>query len=242
MSEQIVVVGGNAAGMTAASRAARLDPDLDIQILEASRFISYSICGLPYYVAQMLGRHSDLVQFTPRTLKERRGIRACTGARVVEILPGRRRVRYLELESGRDSLVRYDRLVIATGYKPLLPRFIPQYEIRGLLTVSRLEDGIQLQDLTSSCRKVIVVGGGYIGLNPLIFPNYFGRQHVGSIRGAFTPLRSAAAATGPLAIAWMFDLTGSYDIALKTCIVMLIFGAFAMIFAPAPTHPSKVRL
>ncbi len=150
--------------MTAASRAARIDPNLDIQILEASRFISYSTCGLPYYVAQILGRHSDLVQFTPRTLKERRGIRARTGARVVEILPGRRRVRYLESESGRDSLVHYDRLVIATGYKPLLPRFIPQHEIRGLLTMSRLEDGIRLHDLTSSCRKAIVVGGGYIGL------------------------------------------------------------------------------
>ena len=164
MSEQIVVVGGNAAGMTAASRAGRLNPDLDIRILEASRFISYSICGLPYYVAQLVGRHSDLVQFTPRTLQEERGIRALTGARVLEVLPGRRRLRYRELESGRDSFIHYDRLVIATGYKPRLPQFIPEHEIRGLLTMSRLEDGMRLHDLASSCRRATVVGGGYIGL------------------------------------------------------------------------------
>ncbi|MEE8586736.1 MAG: FAD-dependent oxidoreductase, partial [Acidobacteriota bacterium] len=70
MAERIVVVGGNAAGMTAASRAKRLDPALRITILESGRFISYSICGLPYALTGEVGRHEDLVAFTPQSLQE----------------------------------------------------------------------------------------------------------------------------------------------------------------------------
>ncbi len=164
MSEQIVIVGGNAAGMTAASRAKRLNPNLNIRVFEASRFVSYSICGLPYYIAQMVGRHSDLVQFTPLSLKEKRGIQALTEARVLDVLPGRHQLRYLDLKKGSESIVHYDRLVISTGYKPLQPRFLPTHRVRGLFTMSQLEDGIRLDDLISSSRKIFLVGGGYIGL------------------------------------------------------------------------------
>ena len=159
-----MVVGGNAAGMTAASRARRLDPELDILILEASRFISYSICGLPYYVARVVGRHSDLVQFTPESLQEERGIRALTGTRVSEIMPGRRGIRYVEMESGQETVIGYEKLVLATGYHPRLPRFVPEHQVGGLLTFSRLEHGLQLRDLTSSRPQAVVVGAGYIGL------------------------------------------------------------------------------
>ena len=150
--------------MTAASRARRLDPELDILILEASRFISYSICGLPYYVAQVVGRHSDLVQFTPESLREERGIRALTGTRVSEIMPGRRGLRYVELKDGHETVIGYEKLVLSTGYHPRVPRFVPEHEVGGLLTFNRLEHGLQLRDLTSSRPQAVVVGGGYIGL------------------------------------------------------------------------------
>ena len=150
--------------MAAASRARRLDPELDILILEASRFISYSICGLPYYVARVVGRHSDLVQFTPESLQEERGIRALTGTRVSEIMPGRRAIRTVETESGQETVIGYEKLVIATGYHPRLPRFVPEHEVDGLLTFNRLEHGLQLRELTASRPRVVVVGAGYIGL------------------------------------------------------------------------------
>ena len=150
--------------MTAASRARRLDPELDILILEASRFISYSICGLPYFVARVVGRHSDLVQFTPERLQEERGIRALTGTRVSEIMPGRRAIRTVEVESGHETVIGYEKLVIATGYHPRWPRFVPEHEVGGLLALNRLEHGLQLRDLTSSRPQAVVVGAGYIGL------------------------------------------------------------------------------
>ncbi len=150
--------------MTAASRAKRLHPELDILVLEATRFISYSICGLPYYVAQVVGHHSDLVQFTPESLQEERGIGALTGARVSEIMPGRRGLRYVELKDGHETVIGYEKLVLATGYHPRLPRFVPEHEVGGLLTFNRLEHGLQLRDLTSSRPQAVVVGAGYIGL------------------------------------------------------------------------------
>lgn len=84
--------------------------------------------------------------------------------------------------------------------------------------------------------------GAFPTLEAVVWADYFGRTYLGTIRGTFQPLILIARAGGPLLAGVLFDLTGSYDIALQTCIVMLIFGALAMVFAPAPTHPSKVRL
>ena len=97
--EQIVVIGGNAAGMTAASRAKRLRPDLDITILELSHFISYSICGLPYYVADLVRKHEDLVRFSPQMLEDQRGIKARTGVRVEQIQTGGRAMVCVDVET-----------------------------------------------------------------------------------------------------------------------------------------------
>lgn len=162
---RIVVIGGNAAGMTAAGRAKRLDPSLRITVLEAGRFISYSICGVPYVVTGEVARHDDLLAFTPETLLEKRGIAARTGVRVEEIFPGRRKVGCLDLESDQRFELEYDRLVLATGYIPRLPR-IPGTDLEGVYTVSRLEHGIAVRDRLKAqdIGRAAVIGGGYIGL------------------------------------------------------------------------------
>ena len=165
MAERILVVGGNAAGMTAASRAKRLDPALRITILESGRFISYSICGLPYALTGEVGRHEDLVAFTPQALKEERGLEARLRVQVQEILPGRRVILCRHLEAEGEFELEYDRLVLATGYVPRLPR-IEGTGLEGVFTVSRLEHGIAIGERLrqGQARRAAVVGGGYIGL------------------------------------------------------------------------------
>ncbi len=165
MGERIIIVGGNAAGMTAASRAKRLDPSLDVTIVEAGPFISYSICGFPYYLSGLVPRHEDLLSFTPAKLEGERGILAKTGLRADQVVSSRRVLECTELDTGRQVELAYDRLVICTGYVPKRP------DIRGLdlgnvLTVSRLEHGIQVRDLARAAptRRAAVVGAGYIGL------------------------------------------------------------------------------
>ena len=88
MADRILVVGGNAAGMTAASRAKRLDPSLSVRILEGGPRIAYSICGLPFAVAGRV-RFEDLVLFTPETLRNERGIEALVNREAIEIQPPR---------------------------------------------------------------------------------------------------------------------------------------------------------
>ncbi|MFQ5737962.1 MAG: FAD-dependent oxidoreductase [Acidobacteriota bacterium] len=163
MAKRVLVVGGNAAGMTAASRAKRLQPELDITILEAGPFISYSICGLPYYIAGMVERHEDLLTFTPEKLESERGIKALTGVRAEEVRPGRRSLLCTEVETNREFELDYDLLILSTGYRPRVPS-MEGLELEGVWTVSRLEDGIRIQEAAGFGSRVAIVGGGYVGL------------------------------------------------------------------------------
>src|ERR1051325_1520138 len=106
----LVVIGGVAAGMSAAARARRIDPRLEIVVLEKGPVVSYGACGLPYFVAGRIRAASQLVVYTPEYFRKERNIQVRTGARVTAISHPRREV---QLESGER--VRYERLVIATG-------------------------------------------------------------------------------------------------------------------------------
>ena len=138
--QRILVIGGNAAGMTAASRAKRLDPSLDVTVLEASARIAYSICGLPYFVAGLVPDIAELELFTPASLENERGIDARVNCRAVELLPSQRRITVEDAGSGESETLGYDKLLVATGYRPLTPD-IEGVELDGVFTASRLGDG-----------------------------------------------------------------------------------------------------
>lgn len=163
--ERIVVIGGNAAGMSAAARAKRLRPDLDITVVEACGHVSYSICGAPYYIGGQVDEVSSLVSFTPEEFLAQRGARVLNHTEALEIQPGLKKVLVRSRNSGQRDSLAYDRLLIATGYVPLRP------DIEGLnhprvFTLARLEDAIALRRLADAgdLREVLLLGGGYIGL------------------------------------------------------------------------------
>lgn len=164
MADRILVVGGNAAGMTAASRAKRLDPSLSVEMLEAGPRIAYSICGLPFAVAGRVS-FSDLVLFTPETLRNERGIEARVNREAIEIQPSQKRVVALNRATGERETHLYDKLLLATGYRPLSPG-IEGTDLKGVFTASRLEDGeaILAWITTASARRAVILGGGYVGL------------------------------------------------------------------------------
>src|SRR5579862_4121188 len=109
----LVVIGGVAAGLSAAARARRVDASLEIVVLEKGPDISYGACGLPYFIEGRVRRAEQLTVYTPEYFRRERNIEVRTGARVVSISHARREV---VLESGEH--VHYDRLVIATGARP----------------------------------------------------------------------------------------------------------------------------
>ncbi len=158
----VLVVGGNAAGMTAASRARRVDPRLDIVVLEKSGSVSYSTCGTPYMIAGEVDA-GDLIAMTPARFKEERRITVHTGVEVSEVLPSRRRVIGKRSDTGERVEYGWDRLLIATGVRPRVPG-IPGTDLDGVFGLVNLDDAIRLRSRLGETRRVAIVGGGYVGL------------------------------------------------------------------------------
>ncbi|MEZ3179186.1 FAD-dependent oxidoreductase [Streptomyces pimonensis] len=164
--ERLVVIGGDAAGMSAASQARRLKgPDeLEIVAFERGHFTSYSACGIPYWVG---GDVSDREQLIARTPEEHRArdIDLRLRTEVTELDLDRGRVRARDVDSGAESWTSYDKLVIATGARPIRPE-LPGMDAPGVHGVQTLDDGQALLDTLSrtSGRRAVVVGAGYIGV------------------------------------------------------------------------------
>ncbi|MFI7383927.1 FAD-dependent oxidoreductase [Streptomyces sp. NPDC049813] len=164
--ERLVVVGGDAAGMSAASGARRLrGPDeLEIVAFERGDFTSYSACGIPYWVGGQVGGRDELIARSPEEHRERH-IDLRMRTEVVRIDVEGRRVRARDLDGGEESWVAYDKLVIATGARPLRPD-LPGMDADGVHGVQTLGDGQALIDTLRATegRRAVVVGAGYIGV------------------------------------------------------------------------------
>jgi NADPH-dependent 2,4-dienoyl-CoA reductase/sulfur reductase-like enzyme len=161
----MVVVGGDAAGMSAASQARRRRDagDLEIVAFERGGHTSYAACGLPYYAGDVVKDWRQLVARTPAEFAER-DIDARTGHEVEAIDLEARRVRVRDLAAGRSRDEPWDVLVVATGAEPLRPP-IPGIDLPGVHGLSVLQDGIDLRNaVDAGPRRAVVVGGGYIGL------------------------------------------------------------------------------
>ncbi|MDI3402328.1 FAD-dependent oxidoreductase [Streptomyces cavernicola] len=166
MRERLVIIGADAAGMSAASQARRLKgPDeLEIVAFERGRFASYSACGIPYWVGGDVESSDELIARTPEEHRER-AIDLRMRTEVTEIdVPGRR-VRARDLESGEEAWTAYDKLVIATGARPVRPE-LPGIDAPGVHGVQTLDDGQALLDTLRHTRgeRAVVVGAGYIGV------------------------------------------------------------------------------
>ncbi|MEU8686151.1 FAD-dependent oxidoreductase [Streptomyces sp. NPDC048611] len=166
-AERLVVIGGDAAGMAAASQARRLRKpgELAITAFERGHFTSYSACGIPYWVGGDVDGPDALIA---RTAEEHRAreIDLRMRTEVTELDLDRGRVRTRELENGgRESWTGFDKLVIATGARPRRPG-LPGIDAPGVHGVQTLDDGQALLDTldASSGRRAVVVGAGYIGV------------------------------------------------------------------------------
>ncbi|MFD4130740.1 FAD-dependent oxidoreductase [Streptomyces goshikiensis] len=165
-AERLVVVGGDAAGMSAASQARRMrgPAELEIVAFERGHFTSYSACGIPYWIGGQVAERDDLIARTPDEHRAR-DIDLRTRTEVVELDVAGRRVRARDLDSGAESWTGYDRLVLATGARPVRPR-LPGIGAHGVHGVQTLDDGQRLMDTLErgGIRRAVVVGAGYIGV------------------------------------------------------------------------------
>ncbi len=162
---RLVVIGGDAAGMSAASQARkRRGPDeLQIVAFERGRATSYSACGIPYWISGAVEREEQLVTRTPEAHR-RNHIDVRTRTEVVGIDVDARTVRARDLEGGTEYTEPFDDLVYAAGSVPARPP-VPGVDAAGVYGVQTLDDGAALRAaLTDEVQRVVIVGGGYIGL------------------------------------------------------------------------------
>jgi len=161
--ERLVVIGGVASGMSAATRARRLRPDLQITVLEKGSDVSYAACGLPFYLSGEVVSAEDLVVYTAEYFRQKRDIEVLLHHEAVEIEPGRKLVHALR-EKSQPVAIPYDKLVIATGGAPAIK--VPGADLPGVFTCSDLAGTIRLRKFLDEKhpRRAVVVGSGYIGL------------------------------------------------------------------------------
>jgi len=161
---KFVVIGGDAAGMSAASRAKRNNPDLHVTVLEKTMDVSYSACGMPYNIADPEREIEDLVVRQAQVFRDKQDINLLTGHCVESIDPVNMTVSGTSLQ-GKIFNLSYDKLLIATGASPIIPDQ-KGFDLPGVMALKSLDDGRKIKAYIKSndVKKVIIIGMGYIAL------------------------------------------------------------------------------
>ena len=161
---KFVVIGGDAAGMSAASRAKRNQAKMVVTVLEQTEDVSYSACGMPYNIANPNRSMDDLVVRSAPVFREKQGIDLKTGHRV-EAIDTTAKTVIGHTRTGESFQVPYDKLLIATGASPVIPDF-PGVDLPGVVDLKSLADGKRIKRFISeqNIHQVVIIGMGYIAL------------------------------------------------------------------------------
>lgn len=162
---KIVILGGVAAGAKAAAKARRTLPDATIDLYTDDTHISYSSCGLPYYIEGNFEDYRLLLVVSPEEF-EKKNVHIHLRNRAVKIIPEAKQVLIQDLTTQRAFLVEYDKLIIAIGARPVIPK-IKNVNLPNIFTLRRIEDGIAIKEKTLKSTHATIVGGGYIGIELL---------------------------------------------------------------------------
>ena len=161
---RVLIIGGNAAGMSAASRLVRRSRDVEVVVFEKTREVSYGACGLPYYIA---GLNPDLNLIRVRSVAEfeKSGITVHLEHSVLAVHPERRCITVSDLTTGENRDERYDKLIVASGASSIVPP-LPGTDLPGVFTLKTLTDAEKIKAalLRPEVHNVAIIGGGFIGL------------------------------------------------------------------------------
>lgn len=160
---KVIVVGGVAAGTKAAAKIKRQDRSAQVRVLTKGPDISYAGCGLPYFVGGMIGTREELIVNTPQKYQGLTGAEVVTGCEVTAVDPAAKTV--TAVKDGETFTESYDKLILATGAAPIVPN-IPGKDLPGVFCMRTPDDatGLSAYVKGNDCRKAVVVGAGFIGL------------------------------------------------------------------------------
>jgi NADPH-dependent 2,4-dienoyl-CoA reductase/sulfur reductase-like enzyme/rhodanese-related sulfurtransferase len=164
-SEKIVIVGGVAAGATAAAKARRISSSAEIIMLEAGPDISFANCGLPYYIGGDIKSRSKLILQSPESFKEQYNVDVYTHTLVTAIDKAKHIITTTDTRSGEQKMFEYTKLILAQGGRPITPT-LPGANMEHVFTLWTLEDMDKIARFINEDQpqSAVVVGGGFIGL------------------------------------------------------------------------------
>ena len=171
MPKTYVIIGGSAAGPKTASKIRRMDPNAEIIMIQKGKYLSMASCGFPYFIGGVFNDPNQLIatptgaQRNPEFFSNVKNIKALTSTEVIAIDKKEKNVTMRNLETGKDSQQKYDKLFIATGASAIVPN-LPGKELDGVTTLQSMEDAIYLKTQLAggNLKKAVIVGGGLIGI------------------------------------------------------------------------------
>jgi len=162
---KLAVIGGVAAGTSAAAKARRTDKDAEIVLFEKGSDISYGGCGLPYYISDVIKNREDLIAFTAEEFEEKYNVEVKIKHEVTDIDPEGKKLTYKNLETGEEDSYQFDKLVIATGASPIKPP-LEGIDLENVFTLRNVNDGDAIKAAVQSeeVQDAVIIGAGLIGL------------------------------------------------------------------------------
>ncbi|MBW3469714.1 CoA-disulfide reductase [Arthrospiribacter ruber] len=162
---KVIIIGGDAAGMSAASKIRRVHKNWKITVYERSPHTSYSACGMPYFISGKVDSSEKLIARDPKTFAEEYDIQAKVFHEVIQIDPGKQKVLVKNLKTNKSQWDTYDKLLIATGANPHKPD-LPEVDSKGVFCLSTLQSGIDVFEFIEKNKpqKASIIGGGYLGV------------------------------------------------------------------------------
>ncbi|MFP9099255.1 FAD-dependent oxidoreductase [Flavobacterium sp. RHBU_24] len=162
----LVIIGGDAAGMSAASKVRRVQPDKQIIVFEKSGYTSYSACGIPYFISGLIATSDELIARSPEEFRTKYNIDVRTQHLVLQVDTENKRIRVLDKIKDTEFWQPYGQLLITTGGKPYCPKDIAGYNAQNVFGVSTLKSGINIENFirNNNPKNAVIIGGGYIGL------------------------------------------------------------------------------
>lgn len=160
---KVLIVGGVAGGMSAATRLRRLQEDAEIIVFEQGPHVSYANCGLPYHIGEVIPEQKDLLLQTPKSLHDRFRLDVRVNNRVTKLNPSEKTVEVKDLETGESYTESYDALILSTGAKP---RMVPIPGLERAHVLRDVPDAIAIKELADQkkIKTAAIIGAGFIGV------------------------------------------------------------------------------
>lgn len=175
---RVIIVGGVAAGMSAAAKLKRMKPEYEVVVYEKTDVVSFGACGLPYFVGGFFDDPNNMIARAPEKFRES-GIDLNTFHEVVSVDTESKKLTVKNVNTGEEFIDNYDKLMIATGASSIIPP-IKNVKLENVSTLKSLEDGIRIKELMNKedIKKVAIIGAGFIGLEAVEAAKKLGKDVV----------------------------------------------------------------